>query len=190
MKKKITPYEGFDTFSGGDYKIEYVEQETRRNFESTDKWLYLGADILDANFAKIGMTWGDLTSRSYSSSRPSYYLFCAFKFKYNISIDEVKRVENAVLSRIDEWHRNQDGSSKRMVHYESGRPSECFYPVDFFNFYKDVHLEIYDHHRDSFVICGNENGFGIDEGEFVYCIFNSRQNERHNEYIQMILQYN
>lgn len=190
MKKKIIPYEEFDTFSGGDYKLEHVEQEAKRNFESTEKWLYLGADILDTNFAKIGMTMGDLASRSYASARPGYYLFCAFKFKHNISAQDVKRVENDVLRKIDCLHRNVDNSSKRVVHYESGQLSECFYPVNFFDFYKDVHFEIYNHHRDSFVICGYEDEFGMGVGEFVDCIFNARQNERHDEYRKMILQYN
>ncbi|MFC4346130.1 hypothetical protein [Cupriavidus numazuensis] len=190
MKKKIISYERFDLFSRDDYKLEHVEQEAGRNFESLDKWLYLGADILDKNFAKIGMTMGDLASRSYSSTRPSYYLFCAFKFKHNISMQDVKRVENDVLLRIDCLHRNVDASSKRMIHYESGQLSECFYPVDFFDFYKDVHFEIYDRHRDSFVICGYENEFGMDDGEFVDCIFNSHQKNLHNEYIKIILQYN
>lgn len=189
MKKTIKSTDGFGSFSGGDYKLEYVEQETKRNFESIDKWLYLGGDALDKSFAKIGMTMGNLASRSYGSSRPSYHLFCAFKFEYNISMQEVKRVERDVLSRIDGLHRNVDGSSKRMIHYESGLPSECFCPVDFFAFYKDLHDEIYDHHRDSFVISGYENEYGIDNGEFVDCIFNSHHQKHHNEYIKMILRY-
>jgi hypothetical protein len=86
-------------------------------------------------------------------------------------------------------HRNVDGSSKRMIHYESGQLSECFYPVNFFDFYRDVHFEIYDRHRNDFVICGYENEFGVDDGEFVDCIFNARQKERYNEYIKLILQY-
>lgn len=189
MKKKIIPFDGFDSFYGRDYKLEHTEQESKRNFESIDKWLYLGADAVDKNFAKIGMTMGNLASRSYSSSRPSYHLFCAFKFRYNISMQEVKRVEVDVLSRIDGLHRNEDGSSKRMIHYESGVPSECFYPVNFFDFYKDLHDEIYDHHRGSFVISGYENEYGVDDGEFVACIFNPRQKKRHNEYIKIILRH-
>jgi hypothetical protein len=189
LKKQITYFDGFDSFYSDDYKIEHVEQGAKRNLESLNKWLYLGADALDVNFAKIGMTMGELPSRSYSSSSPSYYLFCAFKFKPDMSIQDVKHVEGDVLSRIDWLHRNVDGSSKRMIHYESGRPSECFHPVDFFAFYKDVHREIYDRHRNSFVICGYENEYGADDGEFVDCIFNPRQKEHHNEYIKMILQY-
>ncbi|MCA8244148.1 hypothetical protein [Burkholderia sp. AU32262] len=189
MKKKIPSYEEFDSFYGGDYKLDYVAQETISNFESIGKWLYLGADILDGGFAKVGMTMGDLASRSYSSTRPSYYLFCAFKFKHNISMQDVKRVENDVLLRLDRLHCNDDGSSKRMIHYESGKPSECFYPVDFFSFYKDLHWEIYDGHRNSFVICGYKNKYGMDDGEFVDCIFNDQQEGRHDEYRKMILQH-
>lgn len=104
-------------------------------------------------------------------------------------MQEVKYVEVDVLSRLDRLHRNEDGSSKRMIHYESGLLSECFYPVDFFAFFKDLHNEIYDNHRGSFVISGYENEYGLDDGEFVDCIFNPRQFNRHNEYIKMILRY-
>ncbi len=190
MKKKITYYEELDSYYEDDYKFQHVWQETKRNIESTEKWLYLGADILDRNFAKIGVTKDDLASRSYSSARPSYYIFCAFKFKYNISMKKVRQVEVDVLSRMEFLYRNDDGTSRRMVHYESGRLSECFCPVDFFCFYRDLHWEIYDGHRDSFVICGYENKYYEDDGEFVDCIFNDRQRDRHNEYREMIIQYN
>lgn len=175
--------------SSSDYKLEQLEWGTQRNFESIDKWLYLGVDNLDVNFAKIGITMGDLASRSYSSSRPSYYLFCAFKCKYNISQQDLKRIEEDVLSRIDYLYRNSNGSTKRMIHFESGALSECFYPVNFLDFYKDVHREIYEHHRSSFVICGLENEIGGDDGEFVDCIFNPKIRMHQNSYIRMILQY-
>lgn len=189
MRKKIIPFDDLESFYGRDYKLEYNERESKRNFESGDKWLYLGADAVDKNFAKIGMTMGNLVSRSYSSSRPSYHIFCAFKFKHNISTQEVMRVEVDLLSRIDGLHRNEDGSSKRMIHYQSGLPSECFHPVDFFAFYKDLHDGIYDRHRDSFVISGYENEYGVDDGEFVDCIFDPRQKKHHNKYVKMILRY-
>lgn len=189
MRKQFEEFEKIDSISDRDYKLDFLQQEARRNFESLDKWLYLGADELDANFAKIGITMGDLASRSYSSSRPSYYLFCAFKFKYNISKQDVKRVESDVLSKIDDFYRNADGSSKRMIHYESRKISECFYPVNFFDFYKDMHWIIHENHRDSFEICGYVNKFEIDDGEFVDCIYNPRQKELHDKYRRMILQY-
>ena len=148
-----------------------------------------GTDYLDKTFAKVGMTMGDLTSRSYSSSRPSYYLFCAFKCKEKISLADVKRIENDVLARIDWMHRYPDGSSKRMNHFESGALSECFWPVDFFKFYRDVHDAIYENHRNDFVISGWENNYGIDDGEFVDCIFNKKVMQNYQEYIRIILRY-
>lgn len=172
-----------------DYKLEYVEQEMQRDFESVEKWLYLGADKLDPTFAKIGMTMGDLTSRSYSSSRPSYYLFCAFKCKDKTSITDIKRIENDILSRIDGLHRNPDGSSTRMNHFESGVLSECFWPVDFSDFYRDVHDTIYDHHRSHFVISGWVNNYGIDDGEFVDCLFNKKVAADYKKYMKMIVRY-
>lgn len=189
MKKTTIPSDGFTSFSDGDHKQEYLEQEAIRNLESTDKWLYLGADDLNNSFAKIGMTMGNLGSRSYSSGSPSFYLFCAFKFRYNISKQKAKQIEDDVLSRIEERHRDVNGLSTRMCHYESGQLSECFFPVNFFALFKDLHDVIYSHHRDSFVISGYINEFGIDDGEFVDCIFNPRHKKHHNEYIKMILRY-
>lgn len=172
-----------------DYKLAHIEQEMQRDFESVDRWLYLGADYLDSTFAKVGMTMGDLRSRSYSSSRPSYYLFCAFKCKDKISLADVKKIENDVLSRIDGLHRNLDGSSKRMNHFESGALSECFWPVNFLQFYKDVHDSIYEHHRNNFVISGWINDYGVDDGEFVDCLFNKKVVQNYQRYIRMILRY-
>lgn len=189
MKKRVENYEELGSTYDLDYKLEHLEQEAIRDLESLDKWLYLGADSMDRSFAKIGMTMGNLRSRSYSSSRPGYYLFCAFKFKHSMSIEKIRRVEEDVLLRMDTFHRNSDGSSKRMIHYESRRLSECFHPVVFLDFYRDMHLEIYEHHRDAFVICGYENEYGVSEGEFVDCIFNHRQLKRHDEYRRLIIQY-
>ncbi|MGE8681523.1 MAG: hypothetical protein ACN6PE_23155 [Achromobacter marplatensis] len=172
-----------------DYKMEYVEQELQRDFESVEKWLYLGADSLDRTFVKVGMTVGDLRSRSYSSSRPSYFLFCAFKCKDKLSRADIKIIEKDVLSRIDWLHRNPDGSSKRMRHFESGAISECFSSVDFLEFYRDVHDAIYDHHRNNFVISGWVNEFGVEDGEFVDCIFNENTMNDYKAYMRKIIRY-
>lgn len=181
-------YDWYDEHTGRDYKLEQQIHNIRQNFESTTKWLYLGADIKDLNFAKIGITEGDLASRSYSSARPTYYLFCAFKFDYRASREEIKRVENDLLSRIDRLHRDKRGNSKRLIHFESGQLSECFHPVDFLEFYKDVHSIIYTHHHNNFVISGLYSEFDVCDGEFVDCILNPRLDNRDNKYLNMILQ--
>lgn len=189
MKKQPMRFEGFGWSSNGDYKLEHQEEEARRNFESCEKWLYLGADASDPKFAKIGMTTGNLASRSYSSANPRYYLFAAFKFRYDISIQDIKRVEDDVRLRIDSMHRDANGLSTRQQHYDSGMLSECFNPVDFFQFYKDMHWIIYEFHRRDFVITGHANEIDEIDGESVYCIFNQHHRDNHRKYTEMIIQY-
>lgn len=186
MKKEKVFLDNF--VQSTDYKLEYVELETKRNFESIEKWLYLGADAKNLNFAKIGITMGDLSSRSYSSGNPNYYLFCAFKCKYNLSQLELKNIEEDILMRFEEIYTNDDGSTKRLKHYESDFSSECFYPVNFLEFFINLHLEIYQSHRNSFVICGFDDGFGGVDAEFIDCIFSPKIGNK-NKYIKMILQY-
>lgn len=170
MRKERRFFEGFDSCSNKDYKQAFVENETRNNFESINNWLYLGTDILDPSFVKVGITTGDLSSRSYSSARPSYYIFCAFKFKYNISRNEMENIEHDILNQMEKIYCYNPYCATRLLHFDSRQVSECFYPVNFFNFYKDLHFQIYDNHRESFVISGYE-----DYGEFVDCIFNPRR---------------
>lgn len=176
-------YDWYDEHTGRDYKLEQQIHNIRQNFESTTNWLYLGTDFQDPGFVKIGITTNDLSSRSSSSARPSYYLFCAFKFQYNISKQEMERIEEDVLSRMEGIYCTWPHYAKRLNHYESGRISECFQHVDFLRFFKDFHFEIYENHRNSFVICGYE-----DYGEFVDCIFNDRNDVSDQEYIEMIVQ--
>lgn len=172
-----------DFAPSNDYKMDYVEMEARKDFESSTNWLYLGANAASRNFAKIGITMGDLSSRSYGTVDPNYYLFCAFKARHNISLTQLEVIESNILDKFENMYRNDDGSSKRMRHYDSGRSSECFSPVDFMDFFRNLHLEIYENYRDKFVICGK----GVD-GEFVDCIFNKKvKNEM--EFINMIVQY-
>ena len=188
MKKEKVFLDNFVT--SDDYKLEHVETEIRNNFESVERWLYLGRDAVDPNFVKIGLTMGELPSRSYSSANPDYHLFCAFKCKYNISEIELKNVEEEILVRLESIHRNGDGSTKRLRHYESGLPSECFRPVDFLEFFIDLHYEIYENYRNNFVISAWENEDGQIDGEFVDCIFNKKiKLEDRNKFIKMILQY-
>lgn len=180
-------YFQFDHYDN-DYKMSHAINETRNNFLSTDKWLYLGADNLRKDFAKIGITMHDLKSRSYSSESPGFHLFCAFKFKYDVSTREAREIENSVLLTLDDLYRNADGSATRLKHFESGRDSECFYPVDFLRFFVSLHDVIYTDHRNYFVISGYENEYGGYEGEFVGCIFNTCYEKHRKKYIRMILQ--
>lgn len=192
MKKSQVSEDILDEYffdDGQDYKMSQLLHNDRENFASTEKWLYLGADSRDSCFAKIGITMGDLRSRSYSSARPSYYLFCAFKLRYNISKQDLKKLEKNLLSKMDKVYCNEDGTSKREKHSESGRLSECYYPIDFLEFFKDLHYEIYTHYRNEFVLVGFYNEFNVCEGEFIDCFFNDQLTKPQNDYIKMILQW-
>lgn len=188
MKKVIPDFDDFeDSGAQFDYKTYYLEQIERKNFNSVDKWIYLGSDIVDSSFVKVGLTMGNLTTRSYSSSRPTYYIFCAFKCLPHVSEQELTDIERDVLSRIDDYHRNSDGTSKRMFHYDSGRISECFHPVDFMRFFVDLHQLIYNSYRSRFVCKAYDDGSGLAVGEFVDCIFNRDVNIYH--YLPRIVQW-
>ncbi|MYM88930.1 hypothetical protein GTP91_17335 [Rugamonas sp. FT82W] len=180
-----------DFVSSDDYKLWYSEMETKNNYESLYGWIYLGADAKNKKFAKIGLSMGDLSSRSYSSSNPNYYLFCAFKCRHDISRDRLAIIEREILTKIDELYKNRNGSSRRMRHYESGALSECFESVDFFNFFKDLHSEIYENYRNDFVTSEWWEDHSVEsEGSFVDCIFNPKISlKEKNTFIRMILQY-
>ncbi|MDI1222985.1 hypothetical protein [Acinetobacter sp.] len=192
MKKDKIPEEILDEYffdDGSDYKMSQLIHDSRENYASVGNWLYLGADNRNPKFAKVGITGGDLSSRSYSSASPGYYLFCAFKFKYNIPKSVMESVEADVLNRLDEYWCNESNGAERLFHYESNVLSECFDGVDFLEFYKDLHYLIYTHHRDKFQISGyEENEFDEGNLEFVVCIFNKRLPKKDREYIEMILQ--
>ncbi|MBH1658485.1 hypothetical protein I5V54_07825 [Stenotrophomonas maltophilia] len=166
-----------------------LHEQAKRNFESTDKWIYLGANDRESGFAKVGMTMGDLSTRSSSSESPGYYIFCAFKCRDDISEARLKSVEAGALNYLEGAFTHPDGSSARAVHHESGRVSECFYGVDFMDLFQGLHFYLYNNYRDCFSISSFENEFEVEEGEFVDCEFNQLISQgRVNEYIRMIIQ--
>lgn len=166
-----------------------LHEQAKRNFESTEKWLYLGANVRESGFAKVGVTMGDLSTRSSSSESPGYYLFCAFKCKDGMAEARLKSIEASALNYLESAFTHPDGSSMRAAHHESGRISECFYGVDFMELFRELHFYLYSNYRDCFSISAFENEFEVEEGEFVDCEFNKIiSRDRVNEYIRMILQ--
>lgn len=157
-----------------DYKMQWVMTEDKKNFESVDKWLYIGADKTNSRFAKIGITAGDLQSRSYCSANPNYYLFCAFKCKYNISKAELEGVESSVLSFLDDRYANEYGETKRAHHAESGVLSECFYDIDFDEILYDIHYYIYNNHSRYFSYGVLVDDYGNEGGDILDVEFNRK----------------
>lgn len=133
---------------------------------------------------------GDLTGRSSSSESPGYHLFCAFKCRDNISKSDLERIENSALNHLEKMFTYPDGSTKRALHHESERISECFYDVNFLDLFCELHYYLYENHSNYFIRSVFENDDGFDEGDFLDCEFNRRNMSLSevNKHIRMILQ--
>lgn len=176
-------------FRGDDYKIEQLVHDTTQNLESVKKWLYLGADISNPNWAKIGITAGDLSTRSYSSANPNYYIFCAFQFNYNVSENLMRWVEAQLLNTLDLEFKDWYGQPLRLRHYESGKLSECYHSINFEHFLLSLHDKIYHDHGNYFVLCEYENEVGVTDGAYALCFFNTKVNEHiQKAWIQKLIQ--
>ncbi|MBA0179167.1 hypothetical protein H0251_05860 [Pectobacterium carotovorum] len=186
MKKPQRPY-NLDLPADADYKTEWLYKRDKENFESTDKWIYLGADAKNPNYAKVGITMGDLVSRSYSSANPYFYLFCAFQCVQSTTKSQLEEIERSAHCYLDRVFTNRDGSTKRVHHFESGRISECYYDIDFNDFLQQFHGYLFDNHSRYFSCSGFEiNGSIV--GDYLRCEFNQHISlEQRNYYINMIL---
>lgn len=105
---------------GYDYKMEWVENENKRQEQSVVNWIYIGVDTRFYNMAKIGLTTGELGTRSSGSQNPFYSLYCAFKIKEGVTPNIVKGIENAVIDLLSQNYQ-------RISHVTTGRFSEWFY---------------------------------------------------------------
>lgn len=65
-----------------------------------------------------------------------------------------------------------------------------FYNINFTNFFISYHDYLFEQFSNKFIVCGSENEFGDDEGEFLDCEFNPKftQQEK-NKFIRMILRW-
>lgn len=139
----IKPHQPYDLpIPDDDYKAAYVMERDKLNFESRDLWVYLGADLANPTFAKVGITTGDLRSRSSSTSNPNYYLFCAFQCYYGTTPEQLRHIERGALDYLD----GVFGPEKRGVHTESQCKSECYYGINFEDFFIHLYEYLWEHH--------------------------------------------
>ncbi|WP_349855377.1 hypothetical protein [Pectobacterium aroidearum] len=154
------PYQSYDLEIPNDFKMAAVMERDRLNFESPNIWFYVGADCRNLNFAKVGITMNDLKSRSYSSANPNYYLFCAFQCQQSTTKEQLKRIEHSALNYLDDVFRYDSGLTKRACHFESQYLSECYYDVDFEDFFVRLHDYLLDNHKRYFQTTSlDEEGF-------------------------------
>lgn len=83
----------------------------------TNDWIYIGGDIYNRIWSKIGKTTNGLDTRHRSSQNPGYFIFTAF----NIIRGNVHEIESNLLSYLDV----QPGL-ERLIHFSTGNLSECF----------------------------------------------------------------
>lgn len=189
MKRKHREY-NLELDSEADYKEEWIYDRDKENYESVTKWLYLAQDVTDLFYAKIGITMGDLTARSYSSANPNYRIFCAFKCKFNISQKHLRAIENSALLNLEEMYTNPSFRMPRMRHVESRRNSECFTGIHYLNVFRDLHHYLYENHRSDFVTCGLINDVGHCEGELIDLEFNPNlSRNKIRKYKEMIVEH-
>lgn len=171
------PFQEYDLeISDDDYEMKDVMTRDKKNFESQDIWFYVGADSTNPRFAKIGITMGNMASRSYCSANPNYYLFCAFQCRYDTTKQTLKSIEEGALAHLDDVFPNC-----RARHKESNRLSECYYNIDFESFFLEVHEYLYSNHYTHFQATGFEDEYGIDQGHALAWEFNpclSRETQR------------
>lgn len=193
MKKEKVYYD-LDIHESDDYKMAHVKQESLRELESIDGWVYIGANAANPRAAKLGITTGNLASRSYSSGNPDFFIFCAFKCKHNISPEMLVSIEKKLLLKFDEIYVDENGTSKRKRHYETGKLSEWYYEVDFIEFFLRVNYELYERFQHSFVVGDFYEGVGDEEfthkvGDTLDCMFNRRiPEEQKRKYRRMLVQ--
>ncbi|MGV0087535.1 hypothetical protein EEAAV_27265 (plasmid) [Rahnella aceris] len=188
MRKAKQSYD-LELPTDADYKMEAIYERDKANCESVVKWLYLGADVRNHAYAKVGMTMGDLTSRSYSSAKPGFYLFCAFQCEQSTTKSQLEEIESNALHFLDSVFTWDNGSTKRVCHFESGRISECYYDIDFIDFFQCLHNYLYDNYGRYFNLTGLESNGDI-VGDYLDCEFNRHLSwEDKKCYINMILRY-
>ncbi|WP_370606112.1 hypothetical protein [Pantoea ananatis] len=183
MKKPAQTYG--HAIPNGDFKAAVVMERDEENFESPNIWIYLGADIRDRNYAKVGHTMDDLRSRSYSSANPHYYIFCAFQCVASTTELQLKTIETGVLAHLDSIFPKH-----RAHHYESKKLSECYYDIDFDKLFIEVHDYLHDKNRGNFMTVTHLNEIEIDDGYTLVMEFNPRiPLNTQRKYIELIKRY-
>ncbi|MDF4818416.1 GIY-YIG nuclease family protein [Vibrio parahaemolyticus] len=85
--------------------------------DESDDWIYIGGDIYNRIWAKVGKTTNGLNTRHTSSQNPGYFIYAAF----NIIRGDVHEIESKLLKDLE--HQGYE----RISHFSTGNKSECFW---------------------------------------------------------------
>lgn len=83
----------------------------------SNNWIYVGADIYNHQWSKVGKTTRGPHSRHTSSQCPGYFIYTA----YNIVCGDVHEIESRLLTYLE-----SQPDFKRLIHFSTGSKSECF----------------------------------------------------------------
>lgn len=81
-------------------------------------WIYVGGDINNISWSKVGKTTNGLNTRHTSAQNPGYFIYAAFQ----LIRGSVHEIESRVLKYLE-----VDCGLERIPHFSTGSPSECFY---------------------------------------------------------------
>nr|WP_313093224.1 GIY-YIG nuclease family protein [Moraxella sp. CTOTU48268] len=148
-----------------DYKMQVLEDEYKRQYNSVKAWIYIGIDTDRMEMAKIGLTTGELQTRATSSQNPFYTLLVAFKVKVGIDSFQIAQIERAVLTEVAKHY-------DRIDHYNTGRRSEWFYgdPYEIRDFVQNFLYNEYSKEMNSYYCHIRDQGFinGWENELFLY----------------------
>lgn len=113
---------GLVTFSSTNIRVQLRRYKLRGsedfyNSQDTNDWIYIGGDIYNRMWSKVGKTTNGLNTRHRSSQSPGYFIYTAF----NIIRGNVHEIESELLNHLEGVH-----GLTRMAHFSTGNPSECF----------------------------------------------------------------
>lgn len=91
-------------------------EEFYSNHETND-WIYIGGDIYNRTWSKVGKTTNGLNTRHRSPQNPGYFIYTAF----NIIRGSVHEIESNLLRHLD-----IEPNLERLIHFSTGNLSECF----------------------------------------------------------------
>lgn len=83
----------------------------------SNNWIYVGADIHNQQWSKVGKTTVGLSTRHTSSQNPGYFIYTAF----NIVNGDVHQIESNLLGYLESLP-----NVERLNHFSTGSKSECF----------------------------------------------------------------
>lgn len=83
----------------------------------TNDWIYIGGDICNRSWSKVGKTTNGLDTRHRSTQNPGYFIYTAF----NLILGNVHEIESTLLA-----HLSAMPNITRLTHFSTGNLSECF----------------------------------------------------------------